>query len=58
MISIVLKKKKDFWLQGELEEKWDDLSENVSELLQDLEKIDEQVSPFDATSDVNIDDQR
>lgn len=41
-----------------MEEKWDDLSENVSELLQDLEKIDEQVSPFDATSDVNIDDQR
>ena len=41
-----------------MEEKWDGLSEELSELLQDLEEVDDEVTPFDATSDVSIDDQR
>ena len=45
-------------LQEQLEEKWVGLSEELSELLQDLEEVDDEVTPFDATSDVSIDDQR
>ena len=47
-----------FFSQAELEEKWDDVAGSLSEILQDLEEIDEDVSPFDAAADLSEEEQR
>ncbi|KAF6034912.1 TIMELESS [Bugula neritina] len=45
--------------QEELEEKWNILSDELSDLLQDVQEVvSDDVTPFDATSEVSIDEQR
>lgn len=54
----MLVKKVYIFYQEELSERWDAISGELSALLQDLEEINEDVTPFDATSDIAIDEQR
>lgn len=44
--------------EQQLEDMWEELSSELSALLQGREEIPQNISPFDAASDVSIDQQR